>query len=77
MSIVGVVACRCRTHVPDIEPTITYRDHTAANLPPPKRDTYGPVAFSIRKIWNMEAERSPLKSSWGYCGSNGELPVME
>ncbi|CAG8580333.1 25065_t:CDS:2, partial [Dentiscutata erythropus] len=76
MSIVGVVACRCRTrrchkchrHVPDIEPTITYRDHTAAinsgghcfrtvkcystsidstlrvwNLPPPKRDTYGPI----------------------------------
>ncbi|RIB27639.1 WD40-repeat-containing domain protein [Gigaspora rosea] len=124
------------TDVPDIEPTITYRGHTAAvnsvvvapeqykcysasmdstirvwDLPPPKRDTYGPVdsplnlttyightdaiwdlrLFPIRnlntqllasasadgtvKIWNTEAEGSPLKSSWGYYGSNGELPV--
>ncbi|CAG8537810.1 19820_t:CDS:10 [Cetraspora pellucida] len=124
------------TDVPDIEPTITYRGHTAAvnsvviaseqhrcysasmdstirvwNLPPPKRDNYGPVDSPLNfttyightdaiwdlrlfpicnlntqflasasadgsvKIWNTEAEGSPLKSSWGYYGNNGELPV--
>ncbi|CAG8754400.1 17715_t:CDS:2, partial [Racocetra persica] len=137
------------TDVPDIEPTITYRGHTAAvnsvvisseqhrcysasmdstirvwNLPPQKRDNYGPIGkfllsefnpyfidsplnfttyightdaiWDLRlfpicnlntqflasasadgtvKIWNTEAEGSPLKSSWGYYGNNGEQPV--
>ncbi|CAG8492039.1 3590_t:CDS:2 [Acaulospora colombiana] len=116
----------------DIEPSMTYRGHTAAvnsvvlgseqrkcysasmdstirvwNLPPPKREIYGPVDPSLNltsyightdaiwdlrlfpissqntrllasasadgtvKIWNTEAEGSPLKCSWGYYGSNG------
>ncbi|CAG8675377.1 4901_t:CDS:10 [Acaulospora morrowiae] len=118
--------------VPDIEPLMTYRGHTAAvnsvvlgseqrrcysasmdstirvwNLPPPKREIYGPVDLSLNlnsyightdaiwdlrlfpinsqntrllasasadgtvKVWDTEAEGSPLKCSWGYYGSNG------
>ncbi|CAG8515967.1 13785_t:CDS:2 [Racocetra fulgida] len=81
------------------------------NLPPQKRDNYGPIDSPLNfttyightdaiwdlrlfpicnlntqflasasadgtvKIWNTEAEGSPLKSSWGYYGNDGELPV--
>ncbi|CAI2180618.1 9848_t:CDS:10 [Funneliformis geosporum] len=122
--------------VPDIEPTMTYRGHTAAvnsvvmaseqrrcysasmdatirvwNFPSPKRDTYGPVDPSLNlttyightdaiwdlrlfpmrnqntqllasasadgtvKIWDTEAEGSPLKCSWSYYGVNSEESV--
>ncbi|CAG8553471.1 17547_t:CDS:10 [Funneliformis caledonium] len=122
--------------VPDIEPAMTYRGHTAAvnsvvmesdqrrcysasmdatirvwNFPSSKRDTYGPVDPSLNlttyightdaiwdlrlfpvpnqniqllasasadgtvKIWDTEAEGSPLKCSWSYYGVNSEETV--
>ncbi|KAF0536458.1 WD40 repeat-like protein [Gigaspora margarita] len=87
MSIIGVLACRCHTHVPDIELTITYRDHTAAvnsvghyfrtvkcfstcidstlhvwDLPPPKRDTYGPVD----SLLNLTTYMGHMDTVWDF-----------
>ncbi|CAG8810242.1 32337_t:CDS:2, partial [Gigaspora margarita] len=73
--------------VSDIEPTITYKDHTAAinSVGHYFRivKCYSTSIDSTLCIWDLLPLKRDtygpvaLKSSWKYCDSNGELLVME